>query len=115
MNKIITIQFIVILMACLLSPNSIMAGNETVYTVSMQKQVKRQSEHNKSLDCEGRRTPSMPIYCIISRTNGLNIVGIFDDIISYEVCEISSGINIASFSEESEFLAFLLCQIMCVH
>ena len=40
MNKIITIQFIVILMACLLSPNSIMAGNETVYTVSMQKQVK---------------------------------------------------------------------------
>ena len=48
MNKIITIQFIVILMACLLSPNSIMAGNETVYTVSMQKQVKRQSEHNKS-------------------------------------------------------------------
>ncbi len=111
MNKIITIQFIVILMACLLSPNSIMAGNETVYTVSMQKHVKRQSEHNKSLDCEGRRTPSMPIYCIISRTNGLNIVGIFDDIISYEVCEISSGINIASFSEESEFLAFLLCQI----
>ena len=88
-----------------------MAGNETVYTVSMQKQVKRQSEHNKSPDCEGRRTPSMPIYCIISRTNGLNIVGIFDDIISYEVCEISSGINIASFSEESEFLAFLLCQI----
>ena len=77
----------------------------------MQKQSKRQSEHNKELDDEGRRTPPKPIYCVISKTEGLNIIGLPEEIMNYEILDPSSEINLASFSEESDFINFLFYQI----
>ena len=52
----------------------------------------------------------MPIYCVISRTDGVNIVGLSEDIISYEIWDSSHEINLASFSNESDFLDYLLIQ-----
>ena len=91
------------LMAGILFPNSMNAGNNTTYTVSMRKQ----SRHNKGLDKEGLRTPPMSIYCVISQTDGVNIVGLIEEITSYEIWDTASEINFASFSEEAEFLDFL--------
>lgn len=94
-------------MAGILFPNSMNAGNNTTYTVSMRKQ----SRHNKGLDKEGLRTPPMPIYCVISQTDGVNFIGLSEDIISYEIWDITSEINFASFSEEAEFLDYLFLQV----
>lgn len=93
-------------MASILFPNSIMAGNKTSYTVTMRKQ----SRHNKGLDEEGLRTPPMPIYCVISKTDGVSIVDLTEDIISYEIWDTTHEINIASFSEVSDFLDYLFIQ-----
>lgn len=103
MKRLFTISLLTMLMASILFPDSIMAGDRTSYTVSMRKQ----SRHNKGLDEEGLRTPPMPIYCVISRTDGINIAGLTEDITSYEIWDTSHEINIASFSDESEFLDFL--------
>ncbi len=90
-------------------PDTIKAGNQSTYTTTVYK-AKKQSEHNQHLDCEGRRSPSMPLYCIISKTNGLNIVGMSEDIISYEIWDAEYETYIASFSEEFEFIDFLFLQ-----
>lgn len=103
MKRLFTISLLTMLMASILFPDSVMAGDRTSYTVSMRKQ----SRHNKGLDEEGLRTPPMPIYCVISRTDGINIAGLTEDITSYEIWDTSHEINIASFSDESEFLDFL--------
>lgn len=97
-------------MASALSPCDIMAGNKACYTISMQKQPKRQSEHNKALDNEGCRTPSMPIYCVFNETEGLSIIGLSEDMISYEIMDASFEITVVSFSEEAEFLNYLFLQ-----
>lgn len=90
-------------------PDTIMAGNQSTYTTTVYK-AKKQSEHNQHLDCEGRRIPSMPLCCIISKTNGINIAGISEDMINYEVWDAESETCIASFSEESGFIDFLFFQ-----
>lgn len=107
MKRLFTISLVAMLMASILFPDSIMAGNKTSYTVAMHKQPKRQTGHNKDLDEEGLRMPPMPISCIINKTDGVTIIGVPEDIISYEVWDTSHEINIASFSDESEFLDFL--------
>lgn len=106
MKRLFTISLLTMLMASILFPDSVMAGDRTSYTVSMRKQ----SRHNKGLDEEGLRTPPMPIYCVISRTDGINIAGLTEDITSYEIWDTSHEINIASFFEESDFLDYLLTQ-----
>lgn len=105
-KRLFTISLVAMLMVGILFPNSMNAGNNTTYTVSMRKQ----SRHNRGLDEEGFRTPPMPIYCVISRTDGVNIVGLSEDIISYEIWDSSHEINLASFSNESDFLDYLLIQ-----
>ncbi len=103
MKRLFTISLLTMLMASILFPDSVMAGDRTSYTVSMRKQ----SRHNKGLDEEGLRTPPMPIYCVISKTDGINIAGLTEDITSYEIWDTSHEINIASFSGESDFLDYI--------
>lgn len=107
MKRDYTILFIILLMSFF--PSSITAGNQSTYTTTVYK-AKKQSEHNQHLDCEGRRIPSIPLCCIISKTDGINIAGIYEDIINYEVWDAESEVYIASFSEENEFIDFLFYQ-----
>lgn len=108
-NKI-SFTIFVILSVCLLFPITTTAEENSSYTVVMQKQPKKQSEHNKALDEEGRRTPPKPIYCFISMKEGVNVIGVSEYIISYNVYNPSSGINLVSYYDESEFLDFLFHQ-----
>lgn len=97
-------------MVGILFPDSIMAGNKTSYTIAMHKQPKRQTGHNKDLDEEGLRMPSMPISCFINKTDGVIIMGVPEDIINYEIWDISHEVNIGAFSEESDFIDNLFLQ-----
>lgn len=111
MKRIVVIPLITVLMACLLFPDFLMAGNKISHTVSMQKEPKREFDPNMNLDPEGRRSPSMLLYCIISNDKGVSIVGLHEDIISYEIGDPSNGITLASFSEEQNFLDYLFSQV----
>lgn len=110
MKKLFTISLVAMLMASILFPDSIMAGNKTSYTVAMHKQPKRQTGHNKDLDEEGLRMPPMPISCFINKTDGVTIIGVPEDIINYEIWDISHEVNIGFFSEESDFIDYLFLQ-----
>lgn len=110
MKRIITIPIIAMFIMCVLSPSILMAGNKTSYNIPMHKVPNNQSEHNMSLDPGGRRTRPMPIYCIINQDTGIDIIGLSENVIGYEIWDTSSEINFASFSEESDFLDYLFLQ-----
>lgn len=111
MNRLITIPIIAMLMVYVTFPSHAMAMNETIYTISMQKSSKEQPSHNKRLDDEGRRSSPAPIFCILNHTSGIEVMGLSEDIIGYEIWDVASEIKLASFSEEAEFLDFLFLQV----
>lgn len=94
---------------CLICPNSIKAENTTAVAVTMQKQSKNPLPTNEEIEHEGRRMRPRPIYCTIS-PDGINVAGVSEEIISYEVWDEVSGICVASFFEESDFLNYLFSQ-----
>lgn len=55
---------------------------------------------------EGNRKPSLPIYCNIDATNGIQPKYIVAEIIQYQVLD-SDGNVIASFDCEQEFVDFI--------
>lgn len=111
MNRLITIPIIAMLMVYVTFPSRVMAMNETTYTISMQKSSKEQPSHNKRLDDEGRRSSPAPIFCILNHTSGIEVMGLSEDIIGYEIWDVASEIKLTSFSEEAEFLDFLFLQV----
>ena len=58
------------------------------------------------------RTPGMALHCTISHESGITISGsgIADEIVSYEVYDIT-GSNIAIFSDEQSFIDFIFSGI----
>ncbi|MDE6756908.1 MAG: hypothetical protein K2J66_07160, partial [Muribaculaceae bacterium] len=94
---------------CVLIPISIKAENNASITLSMQSQPIPQTGHNKQDEPEGRRIPPKPIYCTIS-TEGINVAGLSEDIMTYELWNETSEICLASFNGENEFLDFLFNQ-----
>lgn len=107
----ITIPVLIMFMVYLTFSSHAMAMNDTPYTITMQKSSKEQPSHNKHLDDEGRRSSPAPIFCIISHTSGIEMMGLSEDIIGYEVWDADSEIKLAFFSEETEFLDFLFLQV----
>lgn len=55
---------------------------------------------------EGNRKPSLPIYCTIDATNGIQPKYIVAEIIQYQVLD-SDGNVTASFDNEQEFVDFI--------
>lgn len=110
MKRFMTIPFIAMLMACFLFPNSVMAGNQKTYTVPVKKKQKYSDDVGTRTEEEGRRSPSMPLCCTISKTDGVNITGLSEDIIIYEVRDVSNEATLMSFTSESDFLDYLFLQ-----
>lgn len=110
MKRFLTIPFIAMLMACFLFPNSVMAGNQTTYSVPVKKKQKNGDVVDMKVDEGGRRSPSMPLCCTISKTDGVNITGLSEDIIIYEVRDVSNETTLVSFTSESDFLDYLFLQ-----
>lgn len=92
----------------LLSPAIVIAGNKSTYTISAFKS-KKKPENEVHSDDEGRRIPPVPLTCSISNT-GISFIGFYDDIITFEIWDITSETCLASFTEESDFLNFLFAQ-----
>lgn len=107
MKRIYTILLMLTLAS--LIPDTILAENQSTYTTTVYK-GKKQSEHNQHLDCEGRRTPPIPLICSISNTTGLSIIGCDEDIITFEIWDITSENCLASFANESDFVDYLFAQ-----
>lgn len=91
------------------SPDTVIAGNHSTYTTTVYK-AKKQSQHTQDIDDEGRRTPPIPLCCIISFSTGLSIVGVGEDILNFEIWDPETEACVASFSEESEFIDYLFSQ-----
>lgn len=92
-----------------LTPAIVIAGNRTIYTVSVLK-TEKEPGNGEPMDWEGRRIPSMPLCCTIDKVDGLNIMGVSEDIISYEILDIETETTLILFLEESEFLDFIFHQ-----
>lgn len=105
MKRLIPITLLTLIVMCVLFPNSIKAESNSAITIQMKKLLPTKEE----IEHEGRRLPPRPIYCTISR-DGINIAGLSEEIISYEIWNEASEICFASFIEESEFLDFLFSQ-----
>lgn len=101
------ILFFIFLMSLL--PHILYAGNESTHTVILH-QENKQTEHNQHLDREGRRSQSMPLYCTISKNTGISIIGITEEIKSYEIWINDPETILASFSQEYDFIDFLFLQ-----
>ncbi len=98
-----------ILLNCITFPVAISAADNTSYTVNMRKELNNTTWTNEQYETEGRRIPPKPIYCTIS-TEGINVAGLSEDIMTYEIWNETSEICLASFNGENEFLDFLFNQ-----
>lgn len=92
----------------LLTPAIVIAENRSTYTISVLR-TEKEPGNGERMDWEGRRIPPIPLTCSISNT-GINFIGYYDDIITFEIWDITSEICLVSFTEESDFLNFLFAQ-----
>lgn len=83
------------------------ASQEEVFTLNLIKVSQNQDPYPVDYPPLGSRIPPHPIYCNISKDNGVEISTIDCEINSYEVWDIDGNYCIASFSEETEFVEFV--------
>lgn len=108
MKKNLTIPMILMTLILSLLPVSLAAEiTDSSCIVTLHKQPKQTKEHNQELDQDGQRAPARPIYCNISKDNGVEISVLDCEIISYEIWDLEGNYCIASFSEEAEFVEFV--------
>lgn len=107
MNLILKLSIIIVVLMSF--PAVAFANNsENTLKITLYKQPSPNNGSGKwEEDSEGRRTPSSPILCTISKTCGVSIYGNEYIIISYELWDESNTICIASFSEDTPFCQYL--------
>lgn len=109
MKRLFCSALLLILLNCIQFPVSVLAADNTSYTVTMRKEPNNTTWTNEQEEPERRRIPPKPIYCTISPEE-ISVAGLSEDIITYEVWNETSEICLASFNEEQEFLDFLFNQ-----
>lgn len=107
MKNFFTCYFFSILLVIISFPVEIMARDvSSTYHITLHKQPIHNVDREWDVDCEGNRAPSRPIYCSISRINGIEINAIDkNDIELFEIYR--DGICILSSSEEKDFINIL--------
>lgn len=97
------IPILIITLLCAVQPVAIHAKKTPVAVkLPMKKKLK------KTVETEGHRVPPVTVWCDISRTGGVKVAGLSEDIISYEIRDISTEACMASFTEEPDFVDYVL-------
>lgn len=105
MKKLFACYFLTLLFMILSSPVEVLAADDTsAYNVTLQKRPVQEGDYER--DEDGKRSAARPVYCSISRRNGIEVSAIDKEEI--ELFEIyHNGVCLLSSPEEKDFITVL--------